>query len=93
MAKQTDTDEKLSFEPPEPQYISTKQVFEISHMDSRLAKPWKLRLYATELVKQRVGDEVQVTSIKVKKPRLMRKTLAKVRKQEPQARLIVTIKF
>lgn len=85
--------EKISFEPPEPQYIAEKEVFEIPLSDPRLNKPWELRLYATELVKQRIGDEAQVTSLKVKRPRLIRKTLARLHGREPQARLYVTIKF
>lgn len=85
--------EKLAFEPPEPQYIIEKEVFEIPLSDRRLSRPWELRLYATELAKQRIGDEVQVTSLMVKKPRLARKALAKLHKQEPCARLHVTIKF
>lgn len=93
MVKQTDTDGKLAFEPPEPQYIAEKEVFYIALSDERLHKPWELRLYATELVKQKIGDEVQVASIKVKKPRLVRKTLARIKKQEPQAQLVVTVKF
>ena len=93
MPKQTDVDEKLAFEPPEPGYIAEKEVFEIPISDERLNKPWELRLYAAELVAKKVGDQAQVTAVKVKKPRLARKTLAKLRKQEPQARLYVTIKF
>ncbi len=92
MAKQT-VAERLAFEPPEPQYISEREVFEIPLNDVRLRTPWGLRLYASELVQQKVGYEVQVTSLKIKKPRLVRKTIARLKKQEPQARLIVTIKF
>jgi hypothetical protein len=40
-----------------------------------------------------MGDEAQVTSLKVKKPHLVRKTVAKLKGSEPQARLLVTIKF
>ncbi|HEX5395447.1 MAG TPA: hypothetical protein VFW52_03810 [Candidatus Saccharimonadales bacterium] len=86
-------EEKLSFLPPEPQYIAEKEVFEIPLSDWRLKKPWELRLYASELVSKRMGDEAQVTSLKVKKPHLMRKTVAKLKRSEPQARLLVTIKF
>jgi hypothetical protein len=86
-------EDKLAFEPPEPGYITEKEVFEIPLTDERLGKPWELRLYATELVANKIGDQAQVTSVKVKKPRLVRRTLAKLRKQEPCARLYVTIKF
>ena len=87
------SEDKLSFLPPEPRYIAENEVFEIPLSDWHLKKPWELRLYATELVAKRMGDEAQVTSLKVKKPHLMRKTAAKLKGTEPQARLLVTIKF
>jgi hypothetical protein len=87
------SEDKLSFLPPEPQYIAEKEVFEIPVSDWHLKKPWELRLYAAELVAKRMGDEAQVTSLKVKKPHLVRKTVAKLKGSEPQARLLVTIKF
>lgn len=85
--------EKLAFEPPEPQYITEKEIFDIPISDQHLKKPWGLRLYASELVQQRLGDEAQVTSIKVKKPGILEKTKAKWSSREPYARLQVTIKF
>lgn len=87
------SEDKLSFLPPEPQYIAEDEVFEIPISDWHLKKPWELRLYAAELVAKRMGDEAQVTSLKVKKPHLVRKTVAKFKGSEPQARLLVTIKF
>jgi hypothetical protein len=93
MPKQKIADEKLAFEPPEPGYIAEREMFEIPMSDPRLKNPWGLRLYVTELVHQRIGDEAQITSIKVKQPHAMRKTLARIKKQEPQARLYATIKF
>ena len=93
MTKQTDIEEKLAFEPPEPGYIAEKQVFLISMNESRMRTPWGLRLYAEELVRERLGDDAQITSVKVKKPKLMSKAKAKLSHQEPPARLCVTIKF
>jgi hypothetical protein len=86
-------EDKLSFLPPEPQYIAEQEVYKIPISDWHLKKPWELRLYASELVTRHLGDEVQVTSLKLKKPRAVRKTWAKLRRQEPTARLFVTIKF
>jgi hypothetical protein len=93
MPKQKPANEKLAFEPPEPGYIAEQEVFEIPLSDPRLKDPWALRLYATELVRQKIGDEAQVTAVKVKHPGTLRKALAKLKKQEPQARLYATIKF
>jgi hypothetical protein len=88
-----EANDKLAFEPPEPGYISEKEVFEIPLTDPRLQKPWELRLYATELVRKRLGDEAQVTSLKVKKPGVLSKARARLSGQEPLAHLCVTIKF
>jgi hypothetical protein len=59
------SENKLSFLPPEPQYIAEKEMFEIPISDWHLKKPWELRLYATELVAQRMGDVAQGTSLKI----------------------------
>lgn len=85
--------DKLAFEPPEPQYISEQEVFDVALADTRLRKPWELRLYAAELVRQRLGDEAQVTSLKVKNPGVLAKSRAKLSGRPPTARLYVTIKF
>lgn len=93
MAKQKVESEKLAFEPPEPQYITEREKFMIDLSDTRLKNPWGLRLYASELVRQKIGDDAQITSVKVKKPGLFRKTLIKLKGQKPYALLYVTIKF
>jgi len=93
MPKQTDEEDKLAFEPPEPGYIAEKQVFLIPMSESRLRTPWGLRLYAEELIKERLGDDAQITSVKLKSPKLISKAKAKISRQEPPARLCVTIKF
>jgi len=93
MPKQTDTEDKLAFEPPEPGYIAERQIFLIPMDESRLRTPWGLRLYAEELVRERLGDDAQITSVKLKGPKLLSKAKAKISHQEPPARLCVTIKF
>ncbi len=85
--------DKLAFVPPETHYIAIKRVVKIPISDEHFKDPWQLRLYAADLVQKQIGDEVQITALKVKKPHLLAKTAAKLRHQEPQARLFVTIKF
>lgn len=88
-----ETPEKLAFEPPETEYIAERYVVRLPITDERLNKPWELRLYAAKAVKAKVGDEVQVTSLKVKHPGTVRKTAAKLLRRVPQARIYVITKF
>lgn len=88
-----ETPEKLAFEPPEIDYIAERYIVRLPITDERLNKPWELRLYAAEAVKGKVGDEVQVTSLKVKHPGTVRKTVAKLLRREPHARIYVITKF
>lgn len=93
----TKTDQSFTNElnviPPETQYLSESYVLRIPANDQHLHSPWQLRLYALELLEKEIGDEVQLTSLRVKKPRLVAKGTAKLRGQAPHARLFVTIKF
>lgn len=83
----------LSIIPPETNYIVEKRELWIPVDDPHLKDKWQLRLYAEKLIEQQMGDEVQLTGLKVKKPGPLHRTRAKFKKQEPQVRLIVTIKF
>lgn len=92
--KQTKMNEdQLPFEPPETRYISANYVLKIPTTDPHFESPWKLRVYASKLVNRQVGDEVQLTSMKVKKPTLTNRGLSKLLKRTPNARLYVTTKF
>jgi hypothetical protein len=86
-------EDQLPFEPPETRYISANYVLKVPITDPHFDSPWKLRVYASKLINQRIGDEVQLTSMKVKKPTLTNKSLAKIFNRTPNARLYVTTKF
>lgn len=93
---QTDDDkytDQLPFQPPEIKYISSVHVLKIPVTDEHLGHPWELRLYAAELLAQEIGDEAQMTELKVKGPSVMNKTVAKLLRRVPNARLYATIKF
>ena len=92
LAKQT-AQEKLDLIPPETQYIVTKRVIKVPVSDEHLKDLWQLRLYAEKLVEHQLGDEVQLTGLKVKKPHLVHKATARLLRREPIARLYLTIKF
>jgi hypothetical protein len=90
---QDKTNDNLSIVPPETSYIVEKRVLWIPANDPHLNDRWQLRLYAEKLLEKELGDEVQLTSLKVKKPGIMRRAKSKLKKQESQVRLIATVKF
>lgn len=85
--------EDLPMAPPDTQYLSERYIVEIPISDERLKNPWQLRLYAEKELEGRLGDEVQLTSLKVKKPRALARSKARLLKREPTVRLYVTVKF
>ncbi|MBX4199493.1 hypothetical protein KW789_01200 [Candidatus Saccharibacteria bacterium] len=86
-------EEQVPLQPPEPEYISARYVIRVPARDEVLRDRWRLRLYAEKLLEERLGDEVQLTSLKIKKPKAISKSISKIRKKEPKARLYITIKF
>jgi hypothetical protein len=78
---------------PDQHYLAEKYLVKIPASDKRLKNKWELRKYAAKLVEQRIGDEIQLTSLKVKKPHWFSKFKAHLFNREPQARLYVTVKF
>jgi hypothetical protein len=85
--------DQLPFQPPEIKYISSVHVIKVPVTDEHLGHPWQLRLYAAELLAREIGDEAQMTGLKVKGPNLFNKTFAKLLRRVPNARLYATIKF
>jgi hypothetical protein len=79
--------------PPETHFLADRYVVKVPISDPHFQNPWELRVHVAKLLKRHLGDEVELTSMKVKKPHLIARTKAKVLKQEPCARAIVTIKF
>ena len=88
-----ETLEQLPFVPPEIHELSERYTIRVPLSSVDLDDRWHLRLYAEKVLEQRLGDTVQLTSMKVHKPHLISKTKARLLKSEPQARLLVTIKF
>jgi hypothetical protein len=79
--------------PPETHFLADRYVVKLPISDPHFESPWELRLHVAKLLKHHIGDEVELTSMKVKKPHLIAKAKARVLKQVPCARAIVTIKF
>jgi|SRR6185437_7380140 len=88
-----ETLEELPFVPPEIHELSERYIVTVPLSQAPWHDRWQLRLFAEKELEQRLGDSVQLTSLKVHKPHLISKTRARLLKREPEARLIVTIKF
>ena len=88
-----ETLEDLPFAPPEIKELSERYVVRVPVSQAPWHDRWQLRLYAEKELETRLGDTVQLTSMKVRKPHFISKTKARWFKREPEARLIVTIKF
>jgi hypothetical protein len=88
-----ETLEQLPFVPPETHELSERYTIRVPLRDLNLDDRWHLRLYAERVLEDRLGDAVQLTSMRVHKPHIISKTKARLLKREPQARLLVTIKF
>lgn len=78
---------------PDQHYLSDRYIVEIPADDERLKNKWELRKYAAKQVEKKLGDEVQLTSMKIRKPHIIAKSKAKLLKRQPTARLFVTVKF
>jgi hypothetical protein len=90
---QEETTQDLPFVPPDTHYLAERYVVRLPVSDPHLADPWKLRLHVAKIMERRLGDEIQLTSLKVRQPHVISKSLARLRKREPSARMYVTIKF
>jgi hypothetical protein len=96
--KKAEVDQKIVQEdypmvPPEVHFLADKYVVKVPISDPHLDSPWDLRVHVAKLLQSHLGDEIELTSMKVKKPHLIAKAKAKVFKHEPCAKAIVTIKF
>jgi hypothetical protein len=90
---QAQEDNSLPVIVPELHYLSAKYVVMIPADDKHLKDRWELRKYVEKLIEKKLGDEVQLTSVKVKKPHLLAKSKAKLLKREPYTRILATVKF
>ena len=93
LEKSDPVDVGLDLIPPEHHYLTSSYIIRVPLNDDHFADPWKLRIFATRLVERKLGDEVQVSDMKVKKPHLIAKSRARLHKQPPMARLYLTVRF
>ncbi len=91
--KMPSEDNRLPLVPPEVRFLANQYVFKLPLEDLRSKSPWELRVHVAKMLEYHLGDEVEMTGMKIKKPHLIAKTKARVFRREPYARAIVTIKF
>lgn len=88
-----ETLEDLPFAPPETDYLAERYIVRIPIDDEHFEDRWKLRVYAEQVLEKQLGDAVQLTSMRVKKPHVIAKSKAKILKRTPTVRVYVTVKF
>lgn len=86
-------DEKFDIEPPEIEYIAAKYVISVPVDKVNLKDKWNLRLYASKVLKQKIGDEVQLTSMKVRRQPWLSRNMGRLVGRSPRVDLLVTTKF
>lgn len=79
--------------PPEVHFLSDKYLVKLPLSQVPQDSAWDLRLHIAGVLEQRLGDHVEVKSLKVKKPRLIAKSKARLLKREPVLRAYVTVEF
>src|SRR4051794_8341627 len=73
-----EVEDHMTLVAPEVDFIATRYVVKLPYNDQHFKDRWKLRLYAAKLVERKLGDDVQLTSLKVKKPGVTARTTAKL---------------
>ena len=79
--------------PPEMHYVAERYIVKLPLSNISFDDPWKLRLHVTKVLESHLGDAVELTSMKIRKPHFVAKTKARLLKREPCARAFVTVKF
>ena len=85
--------EEYPMVPPEVHFLSDKYVVKLPVSQLPSGSAWDLRLHIAGVLEQRLGDHVEVKSLKLKKPHLIAKSKARLLKREPVVRAYVTVEF
>ena len=85
--------EEYPMVPPEVHFLDDKYLVKLPVSQAQFDSPWDMRLHITGVLEQQIGDHVEVKSLKVKKPRLIAKSKARLLKREPYVRAYVTVEF
>jgi hypothetical protein len=79
--------------PPEVRFLSDRYIVKLPLSDPHFKNPWELRLHVAKILEGHLGDTIELTSLKIRRPHFIAKTKARLLKREPYARAYVTLKF
>lgn len=93
--KQVSDDQEKGFPliPPEIHFLADRYLVKLPLSDQHLQDPWELRIHVAKILENRLGDTVELTSMKVKRPHLLSRGVSRIRRREPCARAFVTVEF
>jgi hypothetical protein len=84
---------RFPMEPPEARDINESYILRVPVTDKHLSDREQLQTYAKQLLEKQLGDEVDLISLRVKKPNFVARLLAKLFNRTPQVKLYLTVKF
>jgi hypothetical protein len=87
------TEDNFTVEDINSQYLFSTHEILVDNSLKSLNTPEGLKAYAAKTLKRIMGDEVTVSSVKLKRPGLISKLASKKKGKNPQARLYVITKF
>lgn len=77
----------------ENQTIFSKHKILVDSSLKSLQTPEGVNSYAKKAVKRVIGDDAEISAVKLKRPNIFKKASAKLFNRTPQAKLYVTTKF
>ncbi len=83
----------IPLEEMDGQFIYESYTVAVPLKDSFLDDPTEVKKYAKKTIKKHLGDEVDVSKVKVKKPGMFKKSMSKLVGRQPMAHLLVVTKF
>jgi hypothetical protein len=93
MPKTKTLEEHLEMAPPVAECISAHYLIKVPATDEHLKAGDKLNAYALRVLEKKLGDDLELKSLKVKQPGISAKTMAKLRGKLPDAKIYVTVDF
>jgi hypothetical protein len=91
--KTKNIEDDLAIAPPVAESISAKYIIKLPVSDAHFKNLEAIKAYATKLLEKKLGDDVEINRLKIKKPGLASKLVSKVFDKTPNARLYITVDF
>ena len=85
--------EELDIAPPVPECISAHYLIKVPASDRHLKSDESINSYATKLLEKKLGDKIELKSLRVSKPGLTNRATSKLFRKTPNAKLYATVEF